>query len=149
MGLLRVPPCTENFGQSIIMCLIDRLTLHVSQVGFGSLLIRYEWVRWVCPILTRIASDVVILLIFVEDGDNIVSLAIVSTFSFPRIPTCEGTHMKEIFLMLLFRLRWSGNSQALHIILSIDLVLKAPVANLIPWLCTGSSDLSVLKLAEL
>lgn len=48
IGLLRAP---VHFGHLIIIYSIERITLHLSHIGTGSLLIRYAWVRCECPIL--------------------------------------------------------------------------------------------------
>jgi len=50
----------------------------------------------------------VILLIFVEDWDIVASLALESVFSFPRIPTCDETHMNEIILFVVDSIPWSA-----------------------------------------
>jgi len=36
------------------------------------------------------------VLIFIDNGDEVASLAVVSKFSFPVIPMCEGTYIKHI-----------------------------------------------------
>lgn len=55
-GLLRIPRDAENFGQSINIWWIDRSTLQVLHIGFGFLLIKWEWVKWLWPILTRVVT---------------------------------------------------------------------------------------------
>jgi len=39
------------------------------------------------------------VLIFIDNGDEVASLAVVSAFSFTFIPMCEGTYIKHIGLL--------------------------------------------------
>lgn len=78
-AILRTLSESVNFGQPIITCLIDRLTLRLSRIGFISLVMRYERVRWEWPILAQVITTPLLVM----PGEYFHFL--ISDFTFPSL----------------------------------------------------------------
>ena len=55
-GMLRLVRVEEYCMHSSTICLMVSAVWHESHIGWGSLLIKYEWVRKECPILMRVIA---------------------------------------------------------------------------------------------